>query len=581
MGPLQGSLLWDIATHLPLAKAQGLDAWSPADLRALPRAAYDDLALVLDQIEAEGKWPQGLRGAIVALLPKKADHAPLAQRPICLLPLIYRLWAAARGALLKEWFREHGHASAWGQGAGRGADTAAWVGAVEAEIAAAQGDAAYGLFVDCEKCYDHVDLDLLVREGVQHGVSRLVAIAVAQYSSSRMVRWAGAVGREVWPTSGIPAGCPLANGLLHLFLWRAMRRTAGDIAPGRLRTYVDDWRILVTGSRRRAAVGVVEAFRVAKAQLTAQRMVVSTTKTVFLASGKESRAALRQAAGPLVGMVGLRVRDLGVDHSLGANWVRPGQTARVQTAVQAARRIARLPLGWKGRGHMLVALVKAQFQWGLDVSGLSPTTLRTLQHWMVFAATGGHAARRAPEVTLALAAPSAWLQPDLHLTFTILRGWAKRLAENPGLAAFILPAWQHEVLHPSARGKPRGPVALLIAHVRRLGWQPVGPANWLSSLGADLHVTNLELITSEISHALRGRRWAEVSSRRADFAGLGEGVDEDATFRWPRSQLGSKRKTEHRQRAPRCTPWVIYASAPRRAIMLRSGPTPARRRWCP
>ena len=114
MPPLTGALLWDVVGHTPRAKAQGLDAWSPDDLKALPREAFNDLAAVLAQVEAEGKWPAGLSGAIVALLPKKDDHGPLAQRPISFFPMVYRLWAAARGAVLKEWFVREGHASAWG-----------------------------------------------------------------------------------------------------------------------------------------------------------------------------------------------------------------------------------------------------------------------------------------------------------------------------------------------------------------------------------------------------------------------------------------------------------------------------------
>ena len=100
MPPLTGALLWDVVRHIPRANAQGLDAWAPDDFKALPREAYDDLAAVLTLVEAEGKWPEGLSGAIVALLPKKGDHGPLAQRPISLLPMVYRLWAAARGAIL-------------------------------------------------------------------------------------------------------------------------------------------------------------------------------------------------------------------------------------------------------------------------------------------------------------------------------------------------------------------------------------------------------------------------------------------------------------------------------------------------
>ena len=109
------------------------------------------------RLRASGQ--QGSR-AIVALLPKKDDHGPLAQKPIStsLLPMVYKLWAAARGAILKEWFVKEGHASAWGQGKSKGADTAAWMAAAQAELASAGGYDAFAAYIDCEKSYDHISL---------------------------------------------------------------------------------------------------------------------------------------------------------------------------------------------------------------------------------------------------------------------------------------------------------------------------------------------------------------------------------------------------------------------------------------
>ena len=539
MPPLTGALLRDIICHVPAGKAAGLDAWSVTDLRALPEAAFDDLAEVLHRIEEEGSWPRGLTGAVVALLPKKGDHAPLAQRPISLLPMIYRLWAAARGALLKEWFRENGHGSAWGQGQGRGADTAAWTGAVQAELATVEGRASCGAYIDCEKCYDHVSLAGLSFEGCLHGVGRLVKLAAAQYRGKRFVRWAGAIAPGVSPTAGIPAGCPLANGLLHLYLLRAMRETQLGAAPATLRTYVDDWRLFVAGAQKQAARDIVRGLREAMRQLEGCGMVVSTSKTVLLASGPETRQRLRLAAGEFRDMVALRVKDLGVDDSLGANHRRAAQAARVEEATRSARRIARLPLGWRGRATMALTLSKAQFSWGLDVTGLTGGTLRRLRRWLVFAVTGGVVARRAPEALLALAAPDAYLEPRLHLAFSVIRGWAKKCALDPGLPGFVLPAWRRELAEPSRQGRHRGPISLLVQQLRVIGWNPLEPARWLMPGGGEVDALHLEHTTAHLRNRLCVLRWEGLGERRADFRGAGAGVNEEETFRVPRGALGA------------------------------------------
>eukprot|EP00972_Heterocapsa_arctica_P093441 13782992-Heterocapsa_arctica.AAC.1 len=71
-------------------------------------------------------------------------------------------------------------------GIGRGADTAAWMGAMEAEVAAARGLMSFGAFIDCEKCYDNIPIESLLTEGTKHGeIGRLVALAVHQYTGSR------------------------------------------------------------------------------------------------------------------------------------------------------------------------------------------------------------------------------------------------------------------------------------------------------------------------------------------------------------------------------------------------------------
>ena len=75
--------------------AAGLDGWAWNEIKALSLSWFVGLALVLRQIEAAGQWPQGLLDAYIApILKAEGDCTPLGQRPLCGLPVDYRLWAS-------------------------------------------------------------------------------------------------------------------------------------------------------------------------------------------------------------------------------------------------------------------------------------------------------------------------------------------------------------------------------------------------------------------------------------------------------------------------------------------------------
>ena len=101
---LTGVDLYEVAMAKK-STAGGLDGWAWNEIKALSLSWFVGLALVLRQIEAAGKWPQGLLDAYIAMIPKaEGDSTPLGQRPLCVLPVVYRLWASVRLAHLKDWF---------------------------------------------------------------------------------------------------------------------------------------------------------------------------------------------------------------------------------------------------------------------------------------------------------------------------------------------------------------------------------------------------------------------------------------------------------------------------------------------
>ena len=87
------------------ATAGGLDGWAWNEVKAL------SLALVLGSgysfgglLSLTGIWPQGLLDAYIAMIPKAdGDSTPLGQRPLSVLPVVYRLWASLRLGHLREW----------------------------------------------------------------------------------------------------------------------------------------------------------------------------------------------------------------------------------------------------------------------------------------------------------------------------------------------------------------------------------------------------------------------------------------------------------------------------------------------
>ena len=210
---LTGGFLRSIARGRKVGVAPGPDGWRREELLALPDAAFDELAALLQQVEDGSDWPQELALAHVALLPKGSGVATsgLDKRPIVLLSEIYRLWAAARRRSWTQW------ALLWDSPSRVAAADQAWDLAAAAVIARSAGQELAGLAIDWSKAYDHVGLAflgrVLERARVPIQVSRPV---LAAYAFKRRVVIAGAVGEIICPTHGIAPGCPLAVDIMAL-----------------------------------------------------------------------------------------------------------------------------------------------------------------------------------------------------------------------------------------------------------------------------------------------------------------------------------------------------------------------------
>ena len=56
-----------------------------------------DWLVFLPRLRIWGVWPDGLLDAYITMITKTdGDATPLGQRPLCVLPIVYRIWASAR-----------------------------------------------------------------------------------------------------------------------------------------------------------------------------------------------------------------------------------------------------------------------------------------------------------------------------------------------------------------------------------------------------------------------------------------------------------------------------------------------------
>ena len=161
--PLTGEMLYDVVQSKS-PTAGSLDGWGWREFKALPVAWFGKLASIFTLVEEEGVWPDGLLDAYIAMIPKAdGDSTTLGQRPLCVLPITYRLWASARLEHLEEWFRSWVPDSVFSAGGGR-SSVEAWYSTaldIEESLAGVLDSDVHIFVADVIKSFDTVDRGIL------------------------------------------------------------------------------------------------------------------------------------------------------------------------------------------------------------------------------------------------------------------------------------------------------------------------------------------------------------------------------------------------------------------------------------
>ena len=134
--------------------AVGIEGIRPRHVDLLPDKALEALAVLLNYSEMVGLPP--VIGASVVFLPKPTGG----ERPIGILPTLYRLWCRCRRSQATAWEREHDRKYFWAA-AGRSSSQAVHLQGVRLEEARAHGQQAVALLTDLAKAYEHVNHEKL------------------------------------------------------------------------------------------------------------------------------------------------------------------------------------------------------------------------------------------------------------------------------------------------------------------------------------------------------------------------------------------------------------------------------------
>ncbi len=146
-----------------LDKAPGEDGWTARHMSEWSGEAWEGVRRLLVLVEQTGRWPRGLQGVVVCLLPKGGISPsigdPLQARPVVLLAVVCRVWAKARAPWLAGWIKRAGVQPVEEDGAA--CEDLAVDLAFTFEEAKARGKEAWAVAADLSTAYDRVPLEVL------------------------------------------------------------------------------------------------------------------------------------------------------------------------------------------------------------------------------------------------------------------------------------------------------------------------------------------------------------------------------------------------------------------------------------
>ncbi|MCP4244117.1 MAG: hypothetical protein GY772_26500, partial [bacterium] len=442
------------------------------------------------------------------MIPKPGATDATRLRPIGLMPVVYRLWAASRQDHVRQWLRPLEKLVLGGR-PGVGADLAALEASVIASEALASGEHAAAAFLDVSKAYEGVDHALLAEAALAEGFpARIAHLAIAAYKGPRRVVLSGTPASTfALPHRGIVAGCPVAVALMGLYLLRPLRGL-GDLGLSLVRGFVDDVALLATGPAEEVGLRLIAGVDMLVQLIEPLGLEPNSAKHQLVASSEPAALQLADRFGI---EIGTHAVDLGTDFCLGRAQ-RSKQELRLLETSRRAGRVACLPLSRLRRIQFVRAEVLAVALYGAAAAGLSVRTLHTLRATCSRALLGSKKEKRSCMARTVLLSAAACLDPWVLGPLSVLKTWARFFAFNSSSFENL---WARSL---RSKGHAGTVTDHLFAALTRAGFVPgQDPRVWTSRRG---HAYDPKLLSwvPEASASLREAAWAHMAARRHEFS---------------------------------------------------------------
>ena len=366
-------------------KAPGVEGWNNRMLKQLPPEAIGPLTKVLNHVEKTGLAPGQWCITKFAMLAKNQAI----ERPIGLCSVVYKAWLQMRYHLVQDWLQSYEKVAPWDAAVpGTTCLSVSIARVFKCEVAVATGRHRATLYLDLSTFYETLSHAKLIDAAQALNFPACVLnVALQIYRGGRIIDAEGSMGPTSFTDRGVIAGCPAAPALSKLALYEPLKTVQETGLSAGMDSWIDDVTIDAEDTDpQRTAQKIVSLYRTVSAELGNAELQISTSKSAFVCTDKQTQARvqqlLRQGEPPVLHLV----KDLGVD-SAGARRRRVATSnARLAKATGRSNKLTKLKVSNpKKRAQVAATGVFTAATFGHQGQGISPKRMKVLR-----AIAGGH-----------------------------------------------------------------------------------------------------------------------------------------------------------------------------------------------